>query len=89
MKDVDYLVMTELAKILIRKGVITPEEIAIGVDDLARVSRTASTNLHMLALEASAMSASEFEADYRRRQMRERTAFLDRRRKDDGGKSED
>ncbi|WP_260923426.1 hypothetical protein [Novosphingobium sp. 9] len=89
MQDTDYLVMKELMKILIRKGIITEEDISVGVDELARISQTASTNLHMLALEASSMSASEFEADYRRRQMRERTAWLEKQAQRNGGKSED
>lgn len=89
MKDVDYLVMKEIAKILIRKGVITSDEVQVAVENLRRVSASAANNFSMLALEASAMSPSEFEADFRRRQMRERTAFIERQGKGDGGNSGD
>ncbi|MFK4871667.1 hypothetical protein [Novosphingobium sp. ZW T3_23] len=89
MKDVDYLVMKEIAKILIRKGVITSDEVQVAVENLRRVSASAANNFSMLALEASTMSPSEFEADFRRRQMRERTAFIERQGKGDGGNSGD
>jgi len=89
MQDVDYLVFKAIAKILIRKGIITADDIELEVDDLQRVSPDAAHNLEMLWMSAHAMTASEFEADYRRRQMRERTAFIDRQRRPDGGKEDD
>lgn len=87
MQDTDYLVFTSIAKILIRKGVITPEEIEGEIDELGRVNSDAAHNLTVLAMQAQSMTASEFEADYRRRQMRERTAWLEQQA-DNGGKAE-
>lgn len=89
MQDVDYLVFKAIAKILIRKGIISPEEIDVAVDNLERVSPEAAHNLTMLALQASSMSASEFEADFRRRQMRERTALLHKEVQRNGGNADD
>ncbi len=84
MQDDDYSVMCAIAKILIRNGVISEDDITGEADNLARTGRPmASHNLTMLLIEAQAMSASEFEADYRRRQMVERTAYLNRK-PDDG-----
>lgn len=87
MQDDDYLVMKALAKILIRKGVISRDEIHDAAEDLERIGMdTAAHNLTMVALEAESMTASQFEADYRRRQMVERTALLEKQRKPDDGK---
>lgn len=87
MQDSDYQVMKSLAKILIRKGVITRDEIHDEVDELERTSQSkAAHSLTIIALEAEAMTASQFEADYRRRQMVERTAYLEKQRKPDDGK---
>lgn len=88
MQDVDYLVFKAIAKILIRKGIITAEEMEVEVDNLQRVSPDAAHNLEMLWMSAHSMTASEFEADYRRRQMRERTALLEGKAKPDGGKAD-
>jgi hypothetical protein len=85
MHDNDYWVMKALAKILIRKGVIDDNDIRDAAEGLKRVGfETAAHNLTMIALEAHSVTASEFEADFRRRQMIERTAMINR--KDDDGK---
>lgn len=89
MQDADYLVFKALAKILIRKGIITQNDVNIEAAELARYSQTASHNLEMLLFEANAPTASDHEADFRRRQMRERTAWLEKQAKNDGGKAED
>lgn len=89
MDDADYHVMMSLAKIMLRKGLITPDEIYDEIDEMESVSPKAAESLLILVLEAESMSASEFEADYRRRQMRERTAYIEKHRKPDGGKTSD
>jgi len=88
MQDDDYHVLSALARILIRNGSISIDELADESDEMKRKGHeTAGHNLLCLAIEASTMSASEFEADYRRRQMVERTAYITKI-KPDGGKSE-
>lgn len=77
MQDADHWVMRSIAKILIRKGVISQDEIMQEVDDLERLGLDdASRALFVLILEAESMSAAEYEADFRRRQMIERTAYI-------------
>jgi hypothetical protein len=80
MQDADHWVMKSIAKILIRNGVISQDEIMQEVDDLERHGLDeASRALFVLALEAESMSAAEYEADFRRRQIVERTAYIAKR----------
>mgnify|MGYP003577757377 CR=1 FL=1 len=74
-------ILTALIKNMLRSGALLPDDIEAMCDDL---DEDAAHELNCILLDLSTPSQSDYEAEFRRKQMRLRTEYINRKRDDDG-----
>lgn len=77
-ESIDAELALAIIKQMVRTGALDPEVIAAVRDEANGRDPEMQQAAHILLTEAMGSTASEFEADYRRRQMVERTARIGR-----------
>ncbi|KQM37936.1 hypothetical protein ASE59_11590 [Sphingomonas sp. Leaf10] len=79
-ESIDAELALAIIKQMVRTGALDPAVVASVRDEANGRDPDMAQAAHILLTEAMTSSESDFTADYRRRQMRERTAMIDRDR---------